>query len=221
MFVKICGTTTEDDALLAVAMGADAVGFVFAPSPRQVAPQVAADIAKRLPPEIVTVGVFRDETPERVLSIAHHAGLRAVQLHGREPVATARWLAPRLPMVIQALPAGDVRVRTAGDFGAHVILLDAPDPGSGQVFDWALAGELPSGQRLMIAGGLTADNVAAAIARTRPWGVDAVSGVESEPGRKDPIKVREFIAAARAGDAAVTPAEESNEESPYDWQEDR
>jgi phosphoribosylanthranilate isomerase len=221
MFVKICGTTTEDDALLAVAMGADAVGFIFAPSPRQIAPQVAADIAKRLPPEIVTVGVFRDEAPERVLSIANQAGLRGVQLHGREPVATARWLASRVPMVIQALPAGDARVRTAAEFGAHVILLDAPHPGSGQVFDWALAGELPTGQRLMVAGGLTPDNVAAAIARTRPWGVDAVSGVESEPGRKDPIKVREFIAAARDAGAAVTPDEDAGEDSPYDWQEDR
>jgi len=101
------------------------------------------------------------------------------------------------------------------------ILLDAPHPGSGQVFDWALAGELPTGQRLMVAGGLTPDNVAAAIARTRPWGVDAVSGVESEPGRKDPIKVREFIAAARDAGAAVTPDEDAGEDSPYDWQEDR
>ena len=85
MFIKVCGTTCEDDALLAVALGADAVGFVFAPSPRQIAPQIAGDIAKRLPPEIVTVGVFQDESPERVLSVAHQAGLRAVQLHGRDP----------------------------------------------------------------------------------------------------------------------------------------
>jgi phosphoribosylanthranilate isomerase len=219
MFVKICGTTSEDDALLAVAMGADAVGFVFAPSPRQIAPQLAADIAKRLPPEIVTVGVFQDETPERVFRIANRAGLRAVQLHGREPVASARWLAGRVPMVIQALPAGDVRVSTAGEFGADVILLDAPNPGSGQVFDWALAGELPTGLRLMIAGGLTPANVAAAIARTHPWGVDAVSGVESEPGRKDPIKLRDFIAEARAADDGI-PVVDPGEESPYDWQED-
>jgi phosphoribosylanthranilate isomerase len=112
-----------------------------------------------------------------------------------------------------------VRVRTAGDFGAHVILLDAPHPGSGLVFDWAMAGELPSGQRLMIAGGLTPANVAAAIARTHPWGVDAVSGVESEPGRKDPIKLRDFIAAARAADIPA-PVAESEEGSLYDWQEE-
>jgi phosphoribosylanthranilate isomerase len=219
MFVKICGTTSEEDALLAVAMGADAVGFIFAPSPRQIAPQLASDIVKRLPPEIVTVGVFQDQTPEQVLRVAHQAGLRAVQLHGREPVATAQWLARRLPMVIQALPAGDVKVRTAAAFGAHVILLDAPHPGSGQVFDWALAGEVPTGQRFMIAGGLTPDNVGAAIARTHPWGVDAVSGVESEPGRKDPIKLRDFVAAVRATEVEE-PVDSASDDSPYDWQEE-
>jgi phosphoribosylanthranilate isomerase len=220
MFVKVCGTTCEDDALLAVALGADAVGFVFAPSPRQIAPQIAGDIVKRLPPEIVTVGVFRDESPTRVLRIAHMAGLRAVQLHGRESPDAAKWLSSRLPMVIQAFPAGDARVRHAADYGAHVILLDAPHPGSGQVFDWSLAAEVPTGQRLMIAGGLTADNVAAAVSRARPWGVDAVSGIEREPGHKDPIKMRDFIAAARAAGAALDdPLPERDDMTElYDWQ---
>jgi phosphoribosylanthranilate isomerase len=221
MFIKVCGTTNEDDALLAVALGADAVGFVFAPSKRQIAPQIAGDIVKRLPPEIVTVGVFQDEPPERVLSIAHLAGLRAVQLHGHEPPTTARWLNSRLPMVIQAFPAGDPRVRSAGAYGAHVILLDAPSPGSGQLFDWSLAAELPAGQRLMIAGGLTPDNVGAAITRSRPWGVDAVSGIERQPGRKDPIKLREFIAAARAAAEAIETPDATEDWPPlYDWQED-
>ncbi len=220
MFVKVCGTTCEDDALLAVALGADAVGFVFAPSPRQIAPQIAADIVKRLPPEIVTVGVFRDESPTRVLRIAHMAGLRAVQLHGHESPQSAQWLSSRLPMVIQAFPAGDDRVRHAADYGAHVILLDAPHPGSGQVFDWSLAAEVPTGQRLMIAGGLTADNVAAAVSRARPWGVDAVSGIEREPGRKDPIKMRDFIAAAQAAGAALDdPLPDRGDMTElYDWQ---
>ena len=222
MFIKICGTTCEDDALLSVALGADAVGFVFAPSPRQIAPQIAGDIVKRLPPEIVTVGVFQDEPPERVLSIAHLAGVRAVQLHGHEPPTTARWLNSRLPMVIQAFAAGDARVRQAADYEAHVILLDAPNPGSGKVFDWSLAAELPAGQRLMIAGGLNSTNVAAAIASTRPWGVDAVSGVEREPGRKDPIKLREFIAEARRA-AAEADGPETDEDATavYDWQDER
>jgi phosphoribosylanthranilate isomerase len=83
VFVKVCGITSEEDALVAVAMGADAVGFVFAPSTRQIAPQRAAEITRRLPAEIVTVGVFRDETRDRIVEIAHQARLRAVQLHGR------------------------------------------------------------------------------------------------------------------------------------------
>jgi phosphoribosylanthranilate isomerase len=221
MFVKVCGTTSEDDALLAVALGADAVGFIFAPSPRQIAPQLAGDIVKRLPPEIVTVGVFQDEPPERVLRIAHRAGLRGVQLHGHEPVATARWLSPRLPLVIQAFPAGDARVRGAPEYSAHVILLDAPSPGSGRVFDWSLASELPAGERLMIAGGLNPSNVAAAVTQARPWGVDVVSGVERAPGRKDPIKMRAFIAAARAASAELEgePVAHSSGHV-YDWQDE-
>lgn len=203
MFIKVCGTTSEEDGLLAVAMGADAVGFVFAPSPRQIAPQVAGDIIKRLPRETVPVGVFRDEAPERVLQIAHRAGLKAVQLHGHEQPEVAQWLRTRVPMVIQAFPAGDRRVRRAAEYGASVVLLDAPNPGSGQVFDWAMAAEVPVGQRVMIAGGLTPENVEAAIARTRPWGVDVVTGVEREPGVKDAIKLREFIAAARAAEAKL------------------
>jgi len=218
MFVKVCGTTSEDDALLSVALGADAIGFVFAPSPRQVAPQVAADIAKRLPPEIVTVGVFRDDAPQRVVDVAQAAGLRAVQLHGHESAADARWVRQRVAMLIQAFAAGDPRVAGAADFGADVVLLDAPSPGSGQVFDWAFAGEVPGGQRLMIAGGLTSGNVAAAIRRTSPWGVDVASGVERSPGRKDPVKLRAFIAAAKS---AAAPSYQARTDAPYDWQEEQ
>ncbi|MDA8046872.1 MAG: phosphoribosylanthranilate isomerase [Actinomycetota bacterium] len=229
MFVKICGITSEEDALLAVAMGASALGFVFAPSPRQVAPQIAADIVKRLPPEVITVGVFRDEAPQRVSDVAHSAGLQAVQLHGHETPEVAKWLKTRIPMVIQAFAAGDSRVRRAADYGVDAILLDAPSPGSAQVFDWSLASEVPPGQRVVIAGGLDPGNVARAIAQTRCWGVDVSSGVEREPGAKDPIKVRAFIQAAKDGFRAIgdAPAEEQIGESDddpssevYDWQED-
>jgi phosphoribosylanthranilate isomerase len=220
MFVKICGITSEDDALLAVALGADAVGFVFAPSPRQIAPQIAGDIVKRLPPEIVSTGVFRDSAAQRVLDVAHLAGLRAVQLHGHEPPETSRWLSTRVPMVIQAFAAGDARVRQAADYGASAILLDAPNPGSARVFDWSLAAEAPPGQRVIIAGGLNPDNVGEAIARTRPWGVDVSSGVERGPGLKDAIKLREFIQAVR--DAAVLiEADGADANELYDWQEDQ
>lgn len=217
MFVKICGTTSEEDALLAVAMGADALGFIFAPSPRQLAPAVARDIARRLPPEIITIGVFRNETPKRVVEIVNGAGLRGAQLHGRESADDTRWVRERVPMVIKAFAAGDPAIRNAKDYGADVVMLDAPSPGSGQVFDWQLAEGVPDGVRFLLAGGLTEHNVAEAVARVRPWGVDVVTGVEESPGRKDPRKVRAFIAAAKA---AEVPAYEGADGGPYDWQEE-
>lgn len=217
MFVKICGTTSEADALLAVAMGADAVGFVFAPSPRQVTPAVARDIARRLPPEVVTVGVFRDEQPEQVVRVVNGAGLRAAQLHGRESVEATRYVAERVPLVIKAFSAGDAAMADALEYGAEVVLIDAPNPGTGQVFDWRLAEWVPPGARLLLAGGLTPENVAEAVAQVHPWGVDVVTGVEAEPGRKDPVKLRAFVAAARA---AADPDYESEAEAPFDWEEE-
>lgn len=217
MFVKICGTTSEDDALLSVALGADALGFIFAPSPRQVTPALAGDIVKRLPPEILTIGVFRDQSPERIVEIVNATGLRAAQLHGSETPEQTAWIRRRVPIVLKALPAGDPKVARAAEYNAYAILLDAPSPGSGQVFDWRLAEGVPPGERLVIAGGLNAENVADAIGQVRPWGVDVCSGVEAEPGRKDPRKLRAFIAAAREAE----PAEyRGSGDGPYDWQQD-
>jgi phosphoribosylanthranilate isomerase len=217
MFVKVCGTTTEEDALLAVAMDADAIGFVFAPSPRQVSPSHVADIVKRLPPEIVTIGVFRDEAPGRVAEIVNGIGLRGAQLHGRETPSEAQWVHTRVPILIQAFVAGDPAIRDAREYGADAILLDAPTSGSGRVFDWKLAEGAPDGMRLILAGGLTPENVGEAIATVRPWGVDVATGVESEPGRKDPVRLRAFVAAARA---ATVPPHEGPDIRPYDWAEE-
>ena len=218
MFVKICGTTNEEDALLAVAMGADAVGFIFAPSARQIAPQMAGEIARRLPPEILTVGVFRDEMPERVVETMHATGLRAAQLHGRETPEQARYIAERVPVVLKAFAAGDPAVRRARDYGAAAILVDNPQPGSGQAFDWSLCEDVPGGLRLILAGGLNAENVTDAITTVHPWGVDAASGLEAEPGKKDPRKVRAFIAAAREAEPAK-PEPLADGPRPYDWME--
>jgi phosphoribosylanthranilate isomerase len=215
VFVKICGTTSESDALLAVAMGADAVGFIFAPSPRQVSLGVVSDIVKRLPPEIMTVGVFRDEAPARVVEIVNTAGLRAAQLHGHETADQARWVRERVPFLIQVFPAGAPAVAKAPDYGADVVMLDSPRPGSGQIFDWALA-EVPDGIRLMLAGGLTPDNVTEAIARVHPWGVDVASGVEKSPGVKDPVKVRAFVKAAKSTEE---PEYEATTAGPFDQDE--
>jgi phosphoribosylanthranilate isomerase len=218
VFVKICGTTSEDDALLAVALGADAVGFIFAPSRRQVSPLLVADIVKRLPPEILTVGVFRDETPQRVVTVGQRAGVRAVQLHGHESAADCRWIRERVRTTIRVFAAGDPKVADAADYGADIVMLDNPNPGSGQTYDWALAAEVPVGQRLMLAGGLTPENVGNAIAQVRPWGVDVASGVERSAGRKDPVKLRAFIANARRAAAAGAKERFAAHIGPYDWQ---
>jgi phosphoribosylanthranilate isomerase len=142
MFVKICGITNEDDALLAVAMGADAVGFVFAPSTRQVSAQVVYDITRRLPPEILTVGVFKDELPDRIFDIVSKSGVKAVQLHGHEPVSTVAALADNVRWIIKAVAAGSREARIANQFGTDLILVDAPEAGSGRVFDWSLTDQL-------------------------------------------------------------------------------
>jgi len=231
VFVKICGITTEEDALLAVALGADALGFVFAPSKRQVAVDRARDIAARVPPEVLTVGVFRDEAPTRVIDIVHRAGLRAAQLHGAETAETTRQVHAQVSTVIKAFPAGHPGLERLGDYGADAVLVDSATPGSGQVFDWRLAEDAPqTGHRVILAGGLDPDNVAAAIARVRPWGVDVSTGVERAPGRKDPVKLRRFIEAATAsagpgrnedpGEADATASSTGGGPAPYDWQDD-
>lgn len=222
MFVKICGLTDVDDALLAVALGADAVGFIMAPSKRQLAPARVRDIAARIPPETLTVGVFRNESKERVVEIAHSTGVRAVQLHGNESRSEVGWIAERVPKVIKAVAAGTVQAARAADFGVSTILVDAPTPGSGDVFDWSLADTMPIGIRLVLAGGLTPDNVADAIATVRPWGVDTASGVEREPGRKDPTAMRLFIQNAKAAGAELEASEpERGQDMFYDWEMER
>ena len=219
MFVKICGTTTEEDALLSVAMGADALGFIFAPSPRQVTTQAVHDITRRLPPEVMTVGVFRDETPQRVVDMVGRAGLRAAQLSGHERPEDVQWVRERVPSVIKAFAAGDGSIADARNYGADIVMLDAPSPGSGKVFDWQLTEGVPAGVRFLLAGGLTPDNVAEAIARTNPWGVDVATGVESSPGQKDPRKLRAFIAAAKATRRDDDSEIEADGSEPFDWQD--
>jgi len=217
VFVKICGITCEEDALLAVAMGADALGFVFAPSTRQVSPSTVYDITRRLPPEVLTVGVFRDEHPARVVEIVRRAGLRAAQLHGHEHPGSTREVRGQVPFVIKAFVAGSRELDLADEHGADAMLLDSAEPGSGQVFDWRLADGVPNDACVSSAGGLTAENVADAVRRLRPWGVDVSSGVERDSGRKDPVKVKDFIEAARG---AVPVEEEIIDDSLYDWKDE-
>ncbi|HWE70136.1 MAG TPA: phosphoribosylanthranilate isomerase [Acidimicrobiales bacterium] len=200
VFVKICGITTEADALLAVGMGANSVGFVFAPSPRQMRPGEVADIVKRLPHETWTVGVFRDESPKRVIEIVNQIGLHAAQLHGVESIEDTRWISQRVGATIKAFPAGHRNIGRFEEYGAQFLLIDGTNPGSGELFDWRLAEGVVDPDRLMVSGGLDSTNVGRAIAHLRPWGVDVSSGVESSPGVKDPGRLRDFIAAVRQAD---------------------
>ena len=198
MFVKICGITNEADALMAVAMGADALGFVFAPSSRRVGPDDVRDILRHLPDEVLTVGVFRDESAQRIVEIVSSTGLGGVQLHGRESPGEAAWIEARVPFVVQAFAAGDPRLERVDDYQVDAVLLDAAVPGSGTTFDWALVGDLPRRRRVLLAGGLDPENVGEAIRAVRPWGVDVSSGVERSAGLKDVRRVRRFVAEARA-----------------------
>jgi phosphoribosylanthranilate isomerase len=226
VLIKICGITNEADALLAVALGADALGFVFAPSTRQVTAPIVRDIVNRLPPGIVTIGVFRDDDPHRLIDTVYAAGLRGAQLHGHETPDITRHVRSQVPFVIQAFPAGSVALSNAAEHGADLVLIDNAAPGSGKVFDWSLAATVPPGLDVLLAGGLTPSNVAAAIAQVEPYGVDVSTGVEREPGRKDPVKLRSFIAAARAAAEKLDLEHDEDravhrtDTTPYDWSDD-
>jgi phosphoribosylanthranilate isomerase len=215
LWIKICGNTSEADALLAAEAGADAVGFVFAPSPRRVTPDQVAAIVPKLPAELEKTGVFVDASFEEIESTVKASGLTGVQLHFNA--------APSLPAQLRARFGPALRILRVVHFDPDImeassavlqdpnidaILVDSRTAsavgGTGQSFDWALASEAlfqnpkARGRRMIAAGGLSPENVAKAIATLRPWGVDVVSGVEVISGRKDPDKVRAFVAKARA-----------------------
>jgi len=216
LWIKICGNTSLADGQLAAEAGADAVGFVFAPSPRRVTPEQVAAIVPQLPAKLERIGVFVNADLHEITSIVESCGLTGVQLH---------WDAPRdLPMRLRMRLGPRVRILRVvySDGGGataafspqsvssvDAILIDSHTTyaagGTGVMFDWSAAKEAlfqnPAvRQRLVAAGGLTPNNVASAVKTLRPWGVDVVSGVESAPGCKDPDKVRAFIANARAAE---------------------
>lgn len=193
MFVKICGITNEEDALLSVAMGATALGFVFAPSKRQITPGRAADIVKRLPSGIITVGVFRDHDAKSVARIMREVGLRGAQLHGRETATEVDTITAEVGWVMKAVVAGSRDAETCDRYRTDLILVDSAQPGSGESYDWSIFASMPKGVRYVVSGGLTPENVKEAITMTSPYGVDVSTGVEREPGRKDATKVRRFV----------------------------
>ena len=199
MKVKVCGITNVDDALAAIELGAEALGFVFAPSPRQVAIQDALRIVKELPPFVSKVGIFVDEDLDIIRDAISLCGLDLVQLHGSESAELCHELSPR---VIKAFRVRDDSVLNyLTDYRVAAYLLDAYSPerkgGTGQVFDWGIAKKSVSYGRIILSGGLTPENVQLAIKTVGPYAVDVSSGVESEPGKKDHVKLRAFLEAAR------------------------
>jgi phosphoribosylanthranilate isomerase len=219
LWIKICGNTSLEDALVAVEAGADALGFVFAPSPRRVTAAQAAELVRQLPTEIEKIGVFVDAGLEEICSTVRACGLTGVQLHWETAPELAAKLRERLGPSLRILCVAhfeDGAGRTIAErIGEHArnphvdaVLLDsrtaAAVGGTGVAFDWDEARRTvfagTGNLRLIAAGGLNPENVAEAIAALRPWGVDVVSGVEAAPGRKDAEKVRAFVSRARGAD---------------------
>ncbi len=198
--VKICGITSLEDAVGVCEAGADALGFVFWPeSPRYIPPEEAGRITRELPPFVTVVGVFVDEALDRISEITGVAGLDVVQLHGAEPPDFCE--AVGRP-VVKAFRIRDERsiVELAG-YHVSAYLLDTYRPalpgGTGETFNWELSVKARGYGRLILAGGLTPENINSAIERVRPYGVDVSGGVEATKGRKDMEKVRRFIERAK------------------------
>jgi phosphoribosylanthranilate isomerase len=187
--VKICGITCVEDALMAADLGANAVGLVFAKSPRRVSPDRATEVVRALPPFVAAVGVFVDETTEQILRIVEKCGLAAVQLHGDEGPAQAREF-PGVKVIRAVRVRDESSLAGLADWDVSAFLLDTyvenARGGSGKTFNWDLARAARLPAPIILAGGLNPDNIRKAIETVRPYGVDVSSGVEAEPGRKDP-----------------------------------
>ena len=188
MLVKICGITSEEDALLAVAFGADAVGFVFAPSPRQVTPRWWTGSSTGSPARSSRSACFATSRRNGSSQIINGIGLKAAQLHGSESAADTMYVAERVHLTIKAFPAGHPDIARSDEFGAQTVLVDGASPGSGEVFEWRLVEGVVDPSRLIVSGGLNAANVGDAISHLRPSGVDVSSGVESVAGVQGPAQ---------------------------------
>ena len=197
--VKICGITNYEDAAIAVDLGATALGFIFADSPRQITPQKARDIIHAIPPFVKTVGVFVNEGPTEIKEIVHHCGLDLVQLHGDESPALCDEL---MPYTIKALSIKDESSLQTGQAyhgKVRALLLDTYSKekagGTGKTFDWELAIKIKKqGTPIIISGGLGPSNIVAAIHTVRPYAVDVNSGVEESPGKKSHILIKALMA---------------------------
>ncbi len=198
--VKICGITSQADALHAASCGADALGFVFyRESQRYVEPELVRQIIVEMPPLLACVGLFVNEKPSRIVETAEYCGLTAIQLHGDEAPQACRFPPYRVIKGLRIM--GAVAVEDLAEYPVSALLLDACVAGrfggTGHLSDWTLAARLAASRPLILAGGLNPGNVAAAVRAVRPYAVDVSSGVETRPGVKNPMKVADFIRTAK------------------------
>ena len=197
MFVKVCGLSTPESVLAAAEAGADAVGFVLTPSPREVTPAQVRELLAHVPAGIAAVGVFRHEAAGDAVALAREAGLDWIQLHGDRSPADVRTVHDAGLRLIRAVTMA-AEPEAFEDWGEELLLIDAAVPGSGEAWDYAsVEAKGLAGRRWLLAGGLAPGNVAAATAQAGAWGVDVSSGVESSRGVKDLAKIRDFVTAAK------------------------
>lgn len=202
VFVKVCGITSPEDARVAADSGADAIGLLFAESPRRVSVERAREISAALPAEVARVGVFVDDSAEEVLRVAREAGLDYAQLHADETPQTVAAIREGGVKVVKALRVRDAdSLARMNEYAADLYLLDSFSEkargGTGERFDWALAEAVRGCDNILISGGITPDNVREALQFFEPRGIDASSSLESAPGEKDAEKVRRFVGAAK------------------------
>jgi len=206
MWIKVCGITRIEDAISAATFGADAVGFVFAASPRRVTPEQVCEISSRMPSGLQKVGIFVDSPLDLVREVVECCGLDLVQLHGGESPEYCAALGDKAIKAIKVSRGTDVL--RASHYQCRALLFDSRGRngggGTGQTFDWRLLHLLDDRKRVIVAGGLDPRNVARAVRLVRPYGVDVSSGVEREPGVKDPVLMYEFIQNARRADYEVS-----------------
>ena len=203
--IKICGITNLNDALAAIAAGADALGFNFyKPSPRYITPQAAREIVEHLPSSVLTVGVFvNEESPEAVMNIANKATIKALQLHGDESPDYCHELAAGTRVIKTLAVSDSFDPKLAQAYQVDAIMLDTRDNrlrgGTGRVFDWSIAQQVSRiVPKLYLAGGLSPENVAEAIKQVRPYAVDTCSALEDRPGIKNHERMRAFVSAVRS-----------------------